>query len=97
MPRREVERHDQRNNSVDLLTALLLRRFRLSAAPARSTRSLLDRTLYSAIAREILKKGKAARFKKVEKGKVALSTYTDQCRQSSVPAAGAAIGARKSG
>jgi hypothetical protein len=31
-----------------------------------------DRTLYSAIAREILKKGKAARFKKVEKGKFAL-------------------------
>ena len=31
-----------------------------------------DRTLYSAIAREILKKGKASRFKKVEKGKFAL-------------------------
>jgi HB1, ASXL, restriction endonuclease HTH domain len=28
-----------------------------------------DRTLYSAITREITKKGKAARFKKVEKGK----------------------------
>jgi hypothetical protein len=31
-----------------------------------------DRTLYSAIAREILKKGKASRFKKAEKGKFAL-------------------------
>ena len=31
-----------------------------------------DRTLYSAIAREILKKGKAARFKKAEKGKFVL-------------------------
>ena len=31
-----------------------------------------DRTLYSAIAREILKKGKAARFKKAEKGKFGL-------------------------
>jgi hypothetical protein len=33
-----------------------------------------DRTLYSAIAREILKKGKASRFKKAEKGKFALRT-----------------------
>jgi len=32
-----------------------------------------DRTLYSAIAREILKKGKASRFKKAEKGKFALA------------------------
>ena len=31
-----------------------------------------DRTLYSAIAREILKKGKESRFKKAEKGKFAL-------------------------
>ena len=31
-----------------------------------------DRTLYSAIAREILKKGKEWRFKKVEKEKFAL-------------------------
>ena len=31
-----------------------------------------DRTLDSAIAREILENGKAARFKKVEKGKFAL-------------------------
>jgi hypothetical protein len=31
-----------------------------------------DRTLYSAIAREIFKKGKASRFKKAEKGKFAL-------------------------
>jgi hypothetical protein len=31
-----------------------------------------DRTLYSAITREILKKGKAARFKKAAKGKFAL-------------------------
>jgi hypothetical protein len=31
-----------------------------------------DRTLYSAIAREILKKGKASRFKMAEKGKFAL-------------------------
>jgi len=31
-----------------------------------------DRTLYSAIAREILKKGKAPRFKKAEKGEFAL-------------------------
>jgi hypothetical protein len=33
-----------------------------------------ERTLYSAIAREILKKGKASRFKKAEKGKFALRT-----------------------
>jgi hypothetical protein len=33
-----------------------------------------DRTLYSAIAREILKKGNASRFKKAEKGKFALRT-----------------------
>jgi hypothetical protein len=33
----------------------------------------LDRTLYSAIAREILKKGKASRFKNAEKGKFALA------------------------
>jgi len=32
-----------------------------------------DRTLYSAIAREILKKGKASRFKKAEKGKFTLA------------------------
>jgi hypothetical protein len=32
-----------------------------------------DRTLYSAIAREILKKGKASRFKKAEKGKFSLT------------------------
>jgi hypothetical protein len=31
-----------------------------------------DRTLYSAIAREILKKGKESRFKKAEKGKFTL-------------------------
>jgi hypothetical protein len=31
-----------------------------------------DRTLYSAIAREILKKAKASRFKNAEKGKFAL-------------------------
>ena len=31
-----------------------------------------DRTLYSAIAREILKKGRAARFQKAEKGRFAL-------------------------
>jgi hypothetical protein len=32
-----------------------------------------DRTLYSAMAREILKKGKASRFRKAEKGKFALT------------------------
>ena len=31
-----------------------------------------DRTLYSAIAREILKMGKESRFKKAEKGRFAL-------------------------
>jgi hypothetical protein len=31
-----------------------------------------DRTLYSAIAREIAKKGKASRFRKAEKGRFAL-------------------------
>jgi hypothetical protein len=31
-----------------------------------------DRTLYSAISREIAKKGRAARFKKTAKGKFAL-------------------------
>jgi hypothetical protein len=34
-----------------------------------------DRTLYSAIAREILKKGKASRFKKAEKGRFDLRPH----------------------
>jgi hypothetical protein len=38
-----------------------------------------DRTLYSAIAREILKKGTASKIKKAEKGAV-IPSREDQCK-----------------
>jgi len=46
--------------------------FRVASIPEPSSLMLLGMGLAPAIAREILKKGKAARFKKAEKGKFAL-------------------------